>query len=242
MTISSKRSLCSFVAAVSLTLALSAAALAGTITVTGSLWINQAGAAGDATLANVPTTAPDVTFSVVTSSNIEFSSYFGPGSCGITCGNPSDSYTVGSFLMTGMPAATNIVENTPGALSGALDNTIFLLSATVDITNGEVFAVGHDDGASFYIDGNAIPGISPGPTGYALTDITYTGPTESGAMLQMVYGECCGAPAVFATNLPTGGGTGLTPEPASVVLFGSGFLAVAALVRKRSRTAKGSRS
>ncbi|MGH9770593.1 MAG: PEP-CTERM sorting domain-containing protein, partial [Candidatus Acidiferrales bacterium] len=95
-----------------------------------------------------------------------------------------------------------------------------------------VFAIGHDDGASFYVDGTLIPGISPFGTSYALTDITYTGPTESAASLLMVYGECCGAPAVFATNLPTGGGSTLTPEPSAFLLLGTGLLGLMLVSRR----------
>jgi hypothetical protein len=218
-----------------LALAFGITAQATTVTLNGSAWINDPTGADDAILANVPTAAPDVTFTVTTSTILQFSSYFGAGSCGITCGNWAASYTVGSFLKNGDPAAT-ILTGTSSALSNTLDNTIFEFTATdVGITTGEVFAVGHDDGASFYVNGVLIPGISPFGTAYQLTDLTYKGPSVSDATLTMVYGEGYGPPAVFATNIATGGVHAATPEPGACLLWSTGLGFVILLLISRHR-------
>ncbi|MGH9395569.1 MAG: hypothetical protein ACRD18_01790 [Terriglobia bacterium] len=217
-----------------LALAFGISVQASNVTVNGSAWINDSTGAQDAVIGNVPSSTPDVTFTVNTSTSLQFSSYFGAGSCGITCGNGGLSYTVGSFLANGNPAAT-ILTGSSSALANTLDNTIFEFTATVPITTGETFLVGHDDGASFYVDGNIIPGISPAGTSYVLTPITYTGPNDPSASLVMVYGEAFGAPAVFATNLPTGGGPTLTPEPSAFLLWGTGLGLLGLMLVSRRR-------
>lgn len=196
-----------------------AASQASSITVSGSAWINQSGIVGDAVLANVPGTTPDVTFQVITSGDMVFDSRF-----------PGSTYTLGTFLSTGLPPASSVVENTAGALAGTLNSVFFDFTATIDVTSGEKFTVTHDDGASFYIDGTLIPGIGPGPTGAVTATITYTGPTLKGAKLEIVYGECCGSPAVFETNLPTGG---TTPEPSTLAMVGTGMLGLAGAFRRK---------
>ncbi|MGH9449772.1 MAG: hypothetical protein ACRD11_04445 [Terriglobia bacterium] len=236
-----KKALLVFACSMALCLAVAGSALAGSVTITGAAYINDSAGASSATLANVPAGTADVTFTVPTSSSIQFSSFFGAGSCGITCNTGlnggSTSYTVGSFLSTGNPAATNIVQNTSGALANTLNNTLFEFTATgVDITNGEQFLVEHDDGASFYVNGgSALAGISAGPTAPASSTVTYSGPTVTNATLVMVYGECCGAPAVFATNLPSGGGPTLTPEPSAFLLWGTGLGLLGLMLVSRRR-------
>ena len=207
---------------------------ASSVTLSGSAWINVPAASANAVLGSIPATPADVSFTVTTSTDIEFSSFFGSGNCGLACGNPTASYTLGSFLANAMPPATGIVENTPGALAGSLDSTIFLFTATVSITHDEAFFVVHDDGASFYVNGVAIPGIGPTPTGPVYTTLIYTGPTDPAASLQLVYGECCGPGAVFATNLPTGG-SGVAPEPGTLAMFGTGVLGLSGIVRRKRR-------
>jgi PEP-CTERM motif-containing protein len=88
--------------------------------------------------------------------------------------------------------------------------------------------VGHDDGTSFYINSTNFFS-QPGPTAYVLSTFTYTGPTTTGT-LNIVYGECCTPPGIFATNLPTGGNT---PEPGTLAMFGSGVIGLAGLLRRK---------
>jgi hypothetical protein len=112
-----------------------------------------------------------------------------------------NAYTLGGFLASG--GATN-VTGSANDLGQALDNgttgMIFEFTGMVTVTNGQQFTVAHDDGLSLTIGG--IPVITvPGPTSPNNTVATYTGPAGT-FQFDLVYGECCGAPAVLATSLP----------------------------------------
>jgi hypothetical protein len=203
------------------TLMLGAAALLTVVSVagsayanvaTGAIWENDSTGAGDATPANVPGTTPDVTFSVTTP--IDF-----------TSGN---LYTIGEFLSSG--GATILTG--AGELGNTLDNTIFNFTGNVSVTNGQTFTVGHDDGLTLVIGGlNVIS--EPFPTSFVVTTETYTGPTGT-LPFQLVYGECCGAPADLSISLPLSGGT---PEPSTWVMMVLGFAGLGFAGYRTSRKA-----
>lgn len=164
----------------------------------GSIWENDSTGAGDATPANVPGTTPDVTFEVTTP--IDFSS--------------GNLYTIGEFLSSG--AAT--VLTGASELGNTLDNTIFNFTGNVSVTHGQTFTVGHDDGLTLVI--GALTVIDePSPTSFVTTVETYTGPTGT-LPFQLVYGECCGAPADLSISLPL---NGATPEPSTWIMLMLGF-------------------
>jgi PEP-CTERM motif len=186
-----------FGAAVLLT-AVSVAGSAYANVATGSIWENDSTGAGDATPANVPGTTPDVTFEVTTP--INFSS--------------GNLYTIGEFLSSG--GAT--VLTGASELGNTLDNTIFNFTGNVSVTHGQTFTVGHDDGLTLVI--GALTVIDePSPTSFVTTVETYTGPTGT-LPFQLVYGECCGAPADLSISLPL---NGATPEPSTWVMLMLGF-------------------
>lgn len=165
---------------------------------TGSIWENETAASQDATPANVPGTTPDVTFSVPTP--IDFSS--------------GALYTIGEFLSSG--GATVLTGS--GELGNTLDDTIFNFTGNVSVTSGQTFTVGHDDGLTLVIGGLTV--ISePLPTSFVVTTETYTGPSGN-LPFQLVYGECCGAPADLSISLPL---NGATPEPSTWVMLVLGF-------------------
>ena len=70
---------------------------------------------------------------------------------------------------------------------------MFNFTGTVSVTTGEIFTAGHDNGLTRTIGGVTVID-APGPTGFAVTTETYAGLTGN-EPFQLVYGECCGAPA-----------------------------------------------
>jgi hypothetical protein len=163
--------------------------------------------------ANVPATTPDVVFDVT--SPLDFS---------------GDSTTVGLWLASG--GAFNIVENTAGTLASLMDNgtqgTLLEFTGFVTVTTGQTFTVTHDDGLTLIIGGLDL-GFNPGPTSPVVTVATYTGPSGT-FPFQLVYGECCGGPAVLQVDLPFISTPGI-PEPGTLLLLGAALSA--AVVRRR---------
>lgn len=176
----------------------------------GSIWENDPTGASDATPANVPGTTPDVMFSLA-GTDINFES--------------GSLYTIGEFLSSGGAVITS-----GGSEAGnTIDNTIFNITGTVTVTNGETFTAGHDDGLTFIIGSDTVID-APGETSFTPTTGTYTG-VSGDLPFQLVYGECCGAPAdleISGLDLVSS-----TPEPSSVALMSSVLLALGFMLRKR---------
>jgi hypothetical protein len=197
-------------------MALFAASANAANTVVGSIWENQATAAGNATIANVPVTAPDVTFSAP-STPLSFTSSGVP-------------YTIAGFLSTG--GATILTGAAHGGDS--LQNTLFDFKGTVSVTNGQTFTAGHDDGMTLVIGGVTVINV-PQPTAFVNTTVTYTGPTGN-FPFELVYGECCGAPAALAISLPLIS-TPPVPEPQAYALMLAGLGLVGWVTRRRRQQA-----
>ncbi len=184
--------------------------------ITGNLWHVPELTSQNAIVANVPGTAPNVTFDVNSPMN-----FFGT------------STTVATWLANG--AAFNILENTAGTLASLMDNgsqgTLLRFTGFVSVTNGQTFTVTHDDGLTLIIGGVNL-GFNPGPTPPIVSLATYTGPSGN-FPFQLVYGECCGGPAVLQVNLPFSNVS--VPEPATLVLLAVGLAGLGFARRKRGR-------
>ena len=151
-------------------------------TITGSLWENHG---VDATPANVPSTAPDVIFSVPN----------GP----LNFDNPNS--TIGAWLATGGASITSGA----GDAGNTFNNSFIKIVGFVSVNHGQQFTVTHDDGLTFIIGTQTVIN-SPGPTAPVQTFGTYNGPSGN-QPFTLVYSEVFGGPAVLQLDLP------LTPVP-----------------------------
>ena len=180
----------------------------------GNLWHVPEATSQNAIPANVPLTTPDVIFSVNSPFNFN-----------------ATGATVQTWLNSS--SAFNIIENTPGTLASLMDSgtqgTLLSFTGTVSVTHNQTFTVTHDDGLTLIIGGLDL-GFNPGPTAPTTTTITYTGATGT-FPFQLVYGECCGGPAVLQISLPLNA----VPEPETYAMMVAGLAALGWVSRRRRR-------
>jgi hypothetical protein len=185
-------------------------------TVTGSAYLNNAAATN--AVIGFSHGAADVTFSVPSPNPVCAGASFGEVSLSgdTLCfhSDASNGYTLGGFLASG---GATILTGSQTALASPLSNnvtgtgTVFEFTGNVTVTNGEMFQAGHDDGLQLKIGSNLVIN-QPGPTSFTTTPYTYTGPSGTFAF-DLVYGECCGPPAVLGVSLPLESAMACTPDP-----------------------------
>jgi hypothetical protein len=113
---------------------------------------------------------------------------------------------------------------------------LFMFTGAASFTNGQSFSLAHDDGVQFYV-GCTGPGCTladlvfndPDPTSPVVSTFNYGGPSGN-LPFTFTYGECCGFPAVFRTDLVP---TSEVPEPGSIVLLGTAVAGVALGIRRK---------
>jgi len=194
----------------------SLAAVGAQAQISGSLWeVGSDAIAGNAVLASIPARSADVTFSVP-----------GPG-LDFNSDNAANGYTVGGFLATG--GATGVSYNNGTAAADSDDDTLIELTGKVTMTMGQTYNTEHDDGLTLTIDGFDVVN-APGPTAATFTPYTWTQPSGT-YDFTLVYGECCGPPAVLLTTLPLVN----APDSGSTMALLGGALTLVGTVARRFR-------
>jgi hypothetical protein len=172
-------------------------------TVMGSAYFVSEAQAQNAAIPFTPPGPANATFTVPSPTNNACTGTFaGDTLCfNSNSGAVANSYTLGGFLASGgatvlTGSMTDLMRNLDIGTSG----TIFEFTGTVTVTNGQTFTVAHDDGLQLKI-GDTLVINQPGPTAPVTQTFTYSGPTGN-LPFDLVYGECCGAPAVLGISLP----------------------------------------
>jgi PEP-CTERM motif len=193
--------------------ALIAASAQATLPVfSGSLWEGQpASVIDNASPGTVPVGSAAVTFDTT----FPFNFAAGPSYA------PAVPYTIGGFLGSG---SGSTILTGASELANTMDRTFIELVGNMSVTAGQIFNAIHDDGITLVIDGVTVIS-STGPTPPESSSGTYAGLTDPNALVQVYYGECCGAPAVLiASSVPE-------PQTYAMLLAGLGLLGF--MVRRR---------
>lgn len=204
-----------------------------------SVWLDTA-AASTAVVGGQPGTAANVTFTLTSTTGINFE---------LGVGGPQANATVAQWLASVVGGTvSNVAYNgatssSPFTISGNITDGAFVqFTGTMGLTGGvsSSFTVTHDDGASLSIGGTPVFS-APGPTSAETSTGSYT-PGGSGPVdpsFTLAYGEVNGTPAIIDLAVPQEH-VAAVPEPSTLAIAGLGALGFGAYHYRRRRARKAS--
>jgi len=177
----------------------------------GSLWLNTT-AAANATVANAPARAADITF---TTNAINFNLGGSGGGATVAQFFASNSSAVNITSGAGLTGSTFTFSN--NLTSGGY---ILFTGSTFMNAGSTSYSVTHDDGAQLVVNGQSVFS-APGPTSAELSTGTATAGAAGNVAFSLSYGEVNGTPAVIEFNPAA---PHAVPEPSTLAIAGLGAL------------------
>ena len=210
---------------------LAAIPLAHADTITGDVWEGGTTSSVPVLGSAIYGTTPTATFTLTNANSMALFNFRSDSDAGLT-----------NFLTTGVGDVSN--GDTLAYITGAshagdnINNDLFEFAGTTDLSVG-TYTFSHDDGLLLYLNGALAINV-PGPTAAEDTPFVVCAVAGAGCNavaghydFDLLYAEVDGAPAQLTATLPLVGTTSSVPEPNTMVLFGTGMLAVAGAVRRR---------
>jgi hypothetical protein len=158
-----------------------------------------------------------------------------------------NGYSVGPFLNYGSGGGSIYTiswDTGAGHVTDNLDDSLFQFQGTTTLADQTIYTFQHDDGFILYLNG--VPVVNDGGpsapvvTDFCVGDSSYCNgyaysATPGTYSFTLDYAEVDGPTAYLVTDLPLTGPlpSGVTPEPSSFLMLGSGLAAIAAALRRR---------